>query len=69
MDKRTFLNSLREQLYGLSQSDIDKSLEYYSEMIDDRMEDGVSEEEAVAARESPRRSQGRFCLTCRFRKW
>ena len=37
MDKRTFLNSLREQLYGLSQSDIDKSLEYYSEMIDDRM--------------------------------
>ena len=47
MDKRTFLNSLREQLYGLSQSDIDKSLEYYSEMIDDRMEDGVSEEEAV----------------------
>lgn len=53
MDKRTFLNSLREQLYGLSQSDIDKSLEYYSEMIDDRMEDGVSEEEAVAAMESP----------------
>lgn len=52
MDKQTFLTSLREQLHGLPQSDIDKSLEYYSEMIDDRIEDGVSEEEAVAAMET-----------------
>lgn len=53
MDKQTFLALLREQLRGLPQSDIEQSLEYYGEMIDDRMEDGVSEEEAVAAMETP----------------
>ena len=54
MDKQTFLALLREQLRGLPQGDIEQSLEYYSEMIDDRMEDGVSEEEAVAAMETPK---------------
>lgn len=53
MNKQGFLAALQKQLRGLSQSDIEKSLEYYSEMIDDRMEDGVSEEEAVAAMEAP----------------
>lgn len=49
MDKQAFLNSLRSSLKALSKEDVDKYAEYYSEMIDDRMEDGLTEEEAVAA--------------------
>lgn len=49
MNKQQFLAAIRGQLHSLPQNDIDKSLDYYSEMIDDRMEDGLSEEEAVHA--------------------
>ena len=53
MTKSDFLNQLRSRLNGFSQKDIDESLAYYSEMIDDRMEDGANEEEAVAAIGTP----------------
>lgn len=49
MTKIDFLLKLNEKLSGLPEEDVKKSLEYYSEMIDDRMEDGLSEAEAVAA--------------------
>lgn len=49
MNKNEFLAALRAGLDGLPQGDIDNSVEYYSEMIDDRMEDGLTEQEAVAA--------------------
>ncbi len=49
MNKREFLSVLRERLSGLPEEDIDGSVDYYSEMIDDRMEEGLSEEEAVNA--------------------
>lgn len=48
MTKTEFLTELKKALEGLPEEDIEKSLEYYSEMIDDRIEDGLSEEEAVA---------------------
>ena len=48
MTKNEFLSELKKALEGLPEEDIEKSLEYYSEMIDDRIEDGLSEEEAVA---------------------
>ena len=48
MDKALFLDELRRRLSGLPQSDLDERLLFYSEMIDDRMEDGLTEEEAVA---------------------
>ena len=48
MTKTEFMSSLREKLSGLGEEDIRKSLDYYSEMIDDRIEDGMTEEEAVA---------------------
>ena len=48
MNKTQFLDELKRRLTGLPQSDLDERLEFYSEMIDDRMEDGLSEEEAVA---------------------
>lgn len=49
MLKQEFLAQLRDALCGLPQCDIDERLTFYSEIIDDRMEDGLPEEEAVAA--------------------
>ena len=49
MNKNEFLTTLRERLNGLPEEDIIKSMDFYGEMIDDRVEDGMSEEEAVAA--------------------
>lgn len=48
MSKAEFLTKLRESLSGLAPADINTSMEFYSEIIDDRMEEGLSEEEAVA---------------------
>lgn len=47
MDKETFLARLREGLSGLPRSDAAECLAFYGELIDDRMEDGLSEAEAV----------------------
>ncbi len=49
MTKQEFLARLRRGLSGLPQHDIDENLAFYSEMIDDRMEEGLLEEEAVSA--------------------
>ena len=49
MNKSDFLNQLRERLWALSQEDAKASVDYYGEMIDDRMDEGLTEEEAVAA--------------------
>lgn len=49
MNKQEFTNQLTAALSGLSQEDIRKSVDFYVEMVDDRIEDGMSEEEAVAA--------------------
>ena len=48
MTKKEFLSSLRSKLQGLPPSDIDERISFYSEMIDDRMDEGKSEEEAIA---------------------
>ncbi len=47
MNKQEFLAELRKGLSGLPQSDMEERLAFYSEMIDDRMEEGLSQEEAV----------------------
>lgn len=49
MNKQAFLESLRKGLSGLPQDDLEERLAFYSEMIDDRMEEGLSEAEAVSA--------------------
>lgn len=49
MSKKDFLEQLRKRLSGLPQEDVEERLVFYSEMIDDRMEEGLTEEEAVAA--------------------
>ena len=49
MTKLKFLLSLHDKLADLPQSEVEERLNFYSEMIEDRMEEGLSEEEAVAA--------------------
>lgn len=53
MRKHEFIAELRDRLYGLPENDIEQSVAYYSELIEDRMEEGISEEEAVASIGSP----------------
>jgi len=48
MSKQEFLKKLRKGLEGLPKADIEERLTFYSEMIDDRMEEGLSEAEAVS---------------------
>lgn len=48
MNKTEFLNELEKRLRGLPEDAISDRIEFYSEMIDDRIEDGICEEEAVA---------------------
>lgn len=47
MNKEVFLYQLRIRLSQLPEDEIVKRLDYYSEIIDDITEDGISEEEAV----------------------
>ena len=49
MNKAEFKSFVSDKLRDLPASDIEKSLNFYGEIIDDRMEEGMSEEEAVAA--------------------
>ena len=48
MTKQEFLSALREALTGLPQSYVEERVAFYAEMLDDRMEEGLTEKEAVA---------------------
>lgn len=49
MNKQEFLLALRGGLSDLSEADIKASLDYYAEIIDDQMEEGIPEADAVAS--------------------
>lgn len=49
MNKQEFLLALRGALADLPEADIKASLDYYAEIIDDQMEEGISEADAVAS--------------------
>ena len=49
MNKNDFLEKLKNELNVYSSDEVEKSISFYSEMIDDRVEDGMPEEEAVAS--------------------
>ena len=49
MNKHDFLQKLDLLLAGLSPKEKEEQLTFYQEMIEDRIEDGLSEEEAVQA--------------------
>ncbi len=48
MNKKKFLEELQKGLNGLPLKDIEERLNFYNEMIEDRIEEGLSEEEAVS---------------------
>ena len=47
MDKNEFIRNIRKGLDGIPEEDINHWCEYYSELIYDRIDEGMSEEEAV----------------------
>ena len=49
MSKQEFLEQLRKGLSGLPQEDIEERVSFFNEMIEDRMDEGLTEEEAVMA--------------------
>ena len=49
MNKTEFSDALRRALGKLPSYEVEQSIAFYSEMIDDRVEDGMSEADAVAA--------------------
>ena len=49
MNRQEYLDDIKEKLLGLSEEDIDKALEFYMEALDDRMDDGLTEEQAINA--------------------
>ncbi len=53
MTKIEFTGALAKQLAGLPGQEIDRITAFYAEAVDDRMEEGMGEEEAVAALGDP----------------
>ena len=51
MNKQEFLDKLKAALSELPYAEVEKSLAFYSELIDDKAESGMTEEEAVASME------------------
>ena len=48
MTKIEFINTVKTELYGYPEDEIIKSLSFYTESIDDRIEDGMPEDKAVS---------------------
>ena len=47
MNKKEFIEELRVRLSGLPKDDLENRLSFYEESINDRMDDGKTEEEAI----------------------
>lgn len=52
MTKNEFLSSLGTRIQALPKEEFDRTIAYYEEIIEDRVEEGMTEEEAVASMES-----------------
>lgn len=48
MNKLEFIDILKQKLSLLPQNELDERINFYSEIIDDYIEDGISEEDAVS---------------------
>ena len=44
MNKQEYLESIRSRISAMPADDVNRFMDYYSEMIDDRVEDGLSED-------------------------
>jgi len=54
MMKQEFLAELKSRLQALDEVEVKKTISYYSEIIDDRVEEGMTEEEAIQSMEPAR---------------
>ena len=54
MNKQEYLTQLRAALACLPEGEIEESVAFYTEMIDDRVADGLTEEEATAQLDDPK---------------
>lgn len=54
MNKQEYLAQLRAALACLPEGEIEESVAFYTEMIDDRVADGLTEEEAAAQLDDPK---------------
>lgn len=52
MTKSEFLAELRRRISSQSSDEVERTISYFSEIIDDRIEDGMDEREAVSSLES-----------------
>ena len=48
MTKQEFISELRDKLSRFPKQEVEERLDFYSEMIDDRIEDGLTEEAAIS---------------------
>ena len=55
MSRDAFIGELRHRMAGLPQDAVERTVEYYSELIADSMEDGLSETEARPGCRRPKR--------------
>lgn len=56
MNKQEYLSELQKRISALPESEQQKTLDYYSELIDDKVEDtGLNEEEVISKMENPRK--------------
>lgn len=60
MNQETFLEALRQRLQALPQQERERCVEDYRGMIYDRMEDGATEEQAIAELGSPEEIAGQI---------
>ena len=49
MNKKEFLNNLRKKLSHLPKDEVEERINFYSEMIDDQLEEGIPEEEIISS--------------------
>ena len=66
MNKIEFLAAVSAKLDGLAPADVREQIGFLSEMIDDRMEEGITEAEAVAALGTPEEVAARILADLPF---
>ncbi len=62
MTRLSFASLLRGELRGLNGGEIEKSVQFYDELICDHMDDGMTEEEAVLAVGTPAEIAGEILM-------
>ena len=60
MTRKEYLTALAEALHFMGEKERDEVLSFYDETIEDRMETGTSEEQAVASLETPAQAAAKF---------